>query len=71
MPKPLRANFILQVEKEELFINAGLQDRVVQVCIIDMMRAFDNLTMFLSSFLLNILVFFKASFILYKPGNDI
>ncbi|XP_028319573.1 glucuronokinase with putative uridyl pyrophosphorylase isoform X3 [Gouania willdenowi] len=31
LPKPIRANFILMVETEELFITAGLQDRVVQV----------------------------------------
>ncbi|KAM4650932.1 uncharacterized protein O3C94_013545 [Discoglossus pictus] len=31
LPKPIRPNFILDVEKEELFITAGLQDRVVQV----------------------------------------
>ncbi|XP_069803268.1 uncharacterized protein [Dendropsophus ebraccatus] len=31
LPKSLRPNFILDVEKEELFITAGLQDRVVQV----------------------------------------
>lgn len=31
MPKPLRASFILNVETDELFINAGLQDRVIQV----------------------------------------
>ncbi|XP_076024005.1 glucuronokinase with putative uridyl pyrophosphorylase [Genypterus blacodes] len=31
LPKPVRANFILSVETEELFITAGLQDRVVQV----------------------------------------
>uniref|UniRef100_A0A672IFP2 Uncharacterized LOC115400605 n=1 Tax=Salarias fasciatus TaxID=181472 RepID=A0A672IFP2_SALFA len=31
LPKPIRANFILNVETEELFITAGLQDRVVQV----------------------------------------
>ncbi|XP_061774725.1 glucuronokinase with putative uridyl pyrophosphorylase [Nerophis ophidion] len=31
VPKPIRANFILNVETDELFIAAGLQDRVVQV----------------------------------------
>ena len=31
MPKPVRAGFILNVETSELFINAGLQDRVIQV----------------------------------------
>ncbi|XP_028826558.1 glucuronokinase with putative uridyl pyrophosphorylase isoform X2 [Denticeps clupeoides] len=31
LPKPVMANFILNVETEELFITAGLQDRVVQV----------------------------------------
>ncbi|MEQ2260675.1 hypothetical protein XENORESO_022244, partial [Xenotaenia resolanae] len=31
LPKPIRANFILSVETDELFITAGLQDRVVQV----------------------------------------
>lgn len=31
LPKAARANFILGVEMDELFINAGLQDRVVQV----------------------------------------
>uniref|UniRef100_A0A672KEB4 Glucuronokinase 1-like n=1 Tax=Sinocyclocheilus grahami TaxID=75366 RepID=A0A672KEB4_SINGR len=30
LPKPIRANFILNVETDELFITAGLQDRVVQ-----------------------------------------
>ena len=32
LPKPVRANFILNVETDELSITAGLQDRVVQVC---------------------------------------
>lgn len=31
LPKPIRANFILDVETDELSITAGLQDRVVQV----------------------------------------
>ncbi|CAG6007621.1 unnamed protein product [Menidia menidia] len=31
LPRPIRANFILNVETDELFITAGLQDRVVQV----------------------------------------
>uniref|UniRef100_A0A3Q3QZW6 GHMP kinase C-terminal domain-containing protein n=1 Tax=Monopterus albus TaxID=43700 RepID=A0A3Q3QZW6_MONAL len=31
LPKPTRANFILNVETDELVITAGLQDRVVQV----------------------------------------
>ncbi|XP_038159073.1 glucuronokinase with putative uridyl pyrophosphorylase [Cyprinodon tularosa] len=31
LPEPIRANFILSVETDELFITAGLQDRVVQV----------------------------------------
>ncbi|XP_018424099.1 PREDICTED: glucuronokinase 1-like [Nanorana parkeri] len=31
LPKTVQPNFILEVEKEELFITAGLQDRVVQV----------------------------------------
>ena len=31
IPKPTRANLVLSVEKEELGISAGLQDRVVQV----------------------------------------
>ncbi|XP_043936983.1 uncharacterized protein LOC122809496 [Protopterus annectens] len=31
LPKQIQANFILDVEKEELCITAGLQDRVVQV----------------------------------------
>lgn len=31
LPKPIRANFILNVETDELYITAGLQDRVVQV----------------------------------------
>uniref|UniRef100_A0A8C1B7M4 Uncharacterized protein n=2 Tax=Cyprinus carpio TaxID=7962 RepID=A0A8C1B7M4_CYPCA len=31
LPKPIRANFILSVETDELLITAGLQDRVVQV----------------------------------------
>lgn len=33
MPKPLQPNFILDVEMSELFIQAGLQDRVIQVSI--------------------------------------
>ncbi|XP_073513490.1 uncharacterized protein [Phyllobates terribilis] len=31
LPRTMQPNFILDVEKEELFITAGLQDRVVQV----------------------------------------
>ncbi|MCL4125542.1 UNVERIFIED_CONTAM: hypothetical protein GTU68_028943 [Idotea baltica] len=31
LPKDLQPKFVLEVEKEELMINAGLQDRVVQV----------------------------------------
>ena len=31
LPKPKRASFILNVESTELFIQAGLQDRVIQV----------------------------------------
>ena len=31
MPKPLKPNFVLDVEMSELFIQAGLQDRVIQV----------------------------------------
>lgn len=31
MPKPKRASFILDVESSELYIQAGLQDRVIQV----------------------------------------
>lgn len=31
IPKPLQPTFVLEVEKSELFIQAGLQDRVVQV----------------------------------------
>lgn len=31
MPKQIQPNFILDVEKSELNIQAGLQDRVVQV----------------------------------------
>ena len=31
MPKPLQPNFVLDVEASELFIQAGLQDRVIQV----------------------------------------
>ena len=31
MPKALQPNFILDVEMSELFIQAGLQDRVIQV----------------------------------------
>ena len=31
MPKPLQPNFVLDVEMSELFIQAGLQDRVIQV----------------------------------------
>ena len=31
LPKPRRASFILNVEMTELFIQAGLQDRVIQV----------------------------------------
>jgi len=33
MPKPLQPNFILDVETSELFIHAGLQDRVIQVSV--------------------------------------
>ena len=32
MPKPVQPNFVLGVETSELFIQAGLQDRVIQVC---------------------------------------
>ena len=32
LEKPIQPRFILNVEKDELFINAGLQDRVIQVC---------------------------------------
>ena len=32
MPKQIQPNFVLDVEKSELSIQAGLQDRVVQVC---------------------------------------
>ena len=31
MPKQIQPNFVLDVEKSELSIQAGLQDRVVQV----------------------------------------
>lgn len=31
MPKQIQPNFVLDVEKSELHIQAGLQDRVVQV----------------------------------------
>ncbi|CAB4000848.1 glucuronokinase 1-like [Paramuricea clavata] len=31
LEKPIQPRFILNVEKDELFINAGLQDRVIQV----------------------------------------
>ena len=31
MPKEVQPAFILGVEKDELFIQAGLQDRVIQV----------------------------------------
>ena len=31
MRKPLQPNFVLDVEMSELFIQAGLQDRVIQV----------------------------------------
>ena len=31
MPKPLQPNFVLDIETSELFIQAGLQDRVIQV----------------------------------------
>ncbi|XP_046854466.1 uncharacterized protein LOC124447545 [Xenia sp. Carnegie-2017] len=31
LEKPIQPQFILNVEKDELFINAGLQDRVIQV----------------------------------------
>lgn len=34
LPKPIRANFVLDVESDELFITAGLQDRVVQVTVL-------------------------------------
>jgi glucuronokinase len=30
IPKPVQPSFVLAVETEELFINAGLQDRVIQ-----------------------------------------
>ena len=33
MPKQIQPNFVLDVEKSELSIQAGLQDHVVQVCI--------------------------------------
>ncbi len=33
MAKEAQPQFILDVEMQELFIQAGLQDRVVQVCI--------------------------------------
>jgi len=35
MPKEIQPQFILDVEKLELFIQAGLQDRVIQVCVYD------------------------------------
>jgi glucuronokinase len=31
LPKPMQPQFILDVEKSELNIGAGLQDRVIQV----------------------------------------
>ena len=31
MPKELQPNFVLDIETSELFIQAGLQDRVIQV----------------------------------------
>lgn len=31
LEKPIQPRFILDVEKDELFIQAGLQDRVIQV----------------------------------------
>jgi glucuronokinase len=31
IPKPLQPQFILDVETQELFIQAGLQDRVIQI----------------------------------------
>lgn len=31
IPKPLQPKFVLDVEMDELFILAGLQDRVIQV----------------------------------------
>ena len=31
MPKELQPNFVLDVETSELYIQAGLQDRVIQV----------------------------------------
>ena len=34
LPVEIQPQFILDVEKEELHINAGLQDRVVQVLIL-------------------------------------
>lgn len=34
MPKEIMPQFILDVEKQELIIHAGLQDRVIQVSII-------------------------------------
>ena len=33
MPKTVRPQFVLNVEREELFIQAGLQDRVIQVSV--------------------------------------
>ena len=33
MPTPVQPNFVLGVETSELYIQAGLQDRVIQVCV--------------------------------------
>ncbi len=34
LPKARQPQFVLDVETDELFINAGLQDRVIQVCLL-------------------------------------
>ncbi|XP_031695648.1 glucuronokinase with putative uridyl pyrophosphorylase isoform X2 [Anarrhichthys ocellatus] len=44
LPKSIRANFILNVETEELFITAGLQDRVVQVRIVSSTFSYNSNT---------------------------
>ena len=56
MPKEVRASFILSVETDELFINAGLQDRVVQVDYFLKQKLKDKKTNIISKLIL--LIFF-------------
>jgi len=39
LPKPMQPQFILDVEKSELNIGAGLQDRVIQVGLVPLARS--------------------------------